>query len=49
MLESVVVDRNDLQPITVDRVLLKAGPVASAAVHERVEQVRELRESASGS
>ena len=49
VLESVVVDRNDLQPITVDRVLLKAGPVASAAVHERVEQVRELRESASGS
>ncbi|ALX11881.1 transcriptional regulator [Burkholderia cepacia JBK9] len=49
VLESVVVDRNDLQPITVDRVLLRAGPVASAAVHERVEQVRELRESASGS
>jgi DNA-binding HxlR family transcriptional regulator len=43
VLESVVVDRNDLRPITVDRVLLKAGPVATPAVLERVVQVRMLR------
>lgn len=42
VLESLVVDRSDLRPITVDRVLLKPGPVASSAVVERAEQVRAL-------
>jgi DNA-binding HxlR family transcriptional regulator len=48
LIESVVVDRQTLRPITVDRVLLQAGPVATPAVLERVEQVRALW-SANGS
>lgn len=41
-LESVLVDRETLKPISVDRVLLKAGPVASERVMERVAQVDAL-------
>ncbi len=45
-IESLVVDSRTFKPITVDRVLLKSGPVASIQVKERVAQVKALWKNA---